>query len=205
MTYRDDIARYQRHANARIERQWKQANETYQDLQQQYHDTLEEADAAQEEGDQYSLNYAYDRLTEIEQQIAPYEQLHQQQQAQQTHPVAQWWDWKNKDYREQLERKLGPQGAAQAFAVADGIVTRPRVEGEQNWQRTGMGLQRYSPQYVKAMEDVLETYSAGATGVPFSAKEALPDFNDAAEASGISRQEYDRSRQALIAQGRIKG
>jgi hypothetical protein len=203
MSYQEDVARWQRHANARAQRQWKNANETYQDLQTQYHETLEEADRAQEEGDQYSLNNAYDELTRIEGEIAPYEALHRQQQQAKPHPVAAWWDWKNKDYRDRLERRLGPQGAAQAFAMADGIVTRPRIPSETNWQRTGMGLQRYSPGYVRAIEDVLETYSGEATGVPYSAKEQLPDLNQAAEISGLSPQDYQRARQALKAQGRV--
>lgn len=203
MSYRDDVARWQRHANARAQRQINNANERWGELQGEYHEVMEEADNAQRNDDRETLNYCYDRMTELEAEMAPYEQAYRQQQQSQPHPAVTQWDARNKQYIERLEQRLGPQGAAQTFAMADGYVTRPKVKDENNWQRTGMGIPRNSPAYFKAMEDMLEQYSGEATGVPYDPKTQMLNANEAAEISGVSPQEYNRQAQLAWQQGKI--
>ena len=94
------------------------------------------------------------------------------------------------------------QRAAYAADLADAYITRPRVRGERNPLRTGMGLQRGSAQYFAALKDLLEMHGKDY-GVHFDRGEAIATPNEAAKLSGLSARDYNRARSALIAQGRL--
>jgi hypothetical protein len=142
----------------RMERKQAEARDHYEMWRQEYNEALDERENAALQfmddpvGAREDWNRADQRMEEAERNLAP----HYRAQQPQAHPAATQWDARNKQYIERLERRLGPQGAAQTFALADGYVTRPKIQGENNWQRTGMGIARNSPAYFKAMEDMLQ-------------------------------------------------
>src|SRR5262245_3122687 len=94
------------------------------------------------------------------------------------------------------------QLADHAIRVAVQYLTRPRVPRETHPERTGMGLQRYSPAYFENMKSLLELHGKHF-GVQYSRDEEALTPDGAAKASGLSARDYNASVQQLKAQGRL--
>src|SRR5262245_60660693 len=86
--------------------------------------------------------------------------------------------------------------------LADAYLTRPKIRGETNPGRTGMGLQRYSPAYFDNLKSLLEMHGKDY-GVTYSRDEEALTPDGAAKASGLSARDYNASVQQLQAQGRL--
>ncbi len=90
--------------------------------------------------------------------------------------------------------------AAAAMDEAHRYATRPRT-GSNNPAQTGMGLQPGTPQYFKAMDDLLECY-AGDFGLKYDPKEDAVGPNEAARISGVRANEYNNGVRQLHNLGR---
>jgi hypothetical protein len=90
--------------------------------------------------------------------------------------------------------------AANAMDMAHQYATRPRT-GSANPAQTGMGLQPGTPQYFKAMDDLLEMYS-GSLGLQYDPKEDTVTPNDAVKISGVRFDEYNKGVRQLHQLGR---
>jgi hypothetical protein len=90
--------------------------------------------------------------------------------------------------------------AANAMDMAHRYATRPRT-GSANPAQTGMGLQPGTPQYFKAMDDLLEMYS-GSLGLSYDPKEDAVGPNEAARISGVRANEYNQGVRQLHQMGR---
>jgi hypothetical protein len=90
--------------------------------------------------------------------------------------------------------------AANAMDMAHQYATRPRT-GSANPAATGMGLTPGTPQYFKAMDDLLEMY-AGSFGLQYDAKEDQVHPNEAARISGVRYDEYNKGVKQLHQLGR---
>jgi hypothetical protein len=66
-----------------------------------------------------------------------------------------------------------------------------------------MGIQRNSPAYFHAMNNLLELYSEQITGVKFDPEERNLTADGATKLSRLSPRDYNQSVQALQNQGRI--
>jgi hypothetical protein len=94
------------------------------------------------------------------------------------------------------------QNAIAAIGKADEYATKARnarrpIDG-------GLGLQRYTPQYYKRMDDLLDLYAGQAFNAPYSSEgDKSLTADEAARTSGLSNREYNRAVKALQAQGRI--
>jgi hypothetical protein len=197
MSFRQQVAQWS------AERRQREVNQEFENLQDQYHELEEQAEQAVMEGNRDDFAY-YDRqLDEVKQQMAPYVNAIQAQQAAQVHPGVRQFDYQNKDYINRLERRYGPQGAVQKLAEVDGYITRPKIPNETNPAKTGMGIPRNSPAYFKAAEDLLEIHGEKFFGEKYDPASKQLTYSDAAAASNQSYPEYCQSWHELRRQGRI--
>ena len=90
--------------------------------------------------------------------------------------------------------------AANAMDMAHQYATRPRT-GSANPGNTGMGLQAGTPQYFKAMDDLLEMY-AGNFGLKYDPKEDTVTPNEATRISNVSPEGYNQGVRAMHQMGR---
>jgi hypothetical protein len=90
--------------------------------------------------------------------------------------------------------------AANAMDMAHQYATRPRT-GSANPGNTGMGLQPGTPQYFKAMDDLLEMY-AGNFGLKYDPKEDTVTPNEATRISNVSPEGYNQGVRAMHQMGR---
>src|SRR5262245_29010857 len=182
--YQEQVARM------RMERKQAEAADQYEQLRQQYNNALENRENAslQFNDDPASAkadwNYWDSEMEEAERQLAPY------MRPPPPDPRAARWDWQNQSYINKVNQRIGPQRAMQGMAHVDAVATRH--------------YPRHSPGYQKFVEDYLEMYSEGATGVKFDPKEATPTWRDAAGISGLSDAEYTDAYKRLRAQGRVR-
>jgi hypothetical protein len=93
--------------------------------------------------------------------------------------------------------------AANAMDMAHQYATRPRT-GSANPGNTGMGLQAGTPQYFKAMDDLLEMY-AGNFGLKYDPKEDTVGPNEAARISNVSPNGYNQGVRQMWQAGRNSG
>ena len=178
-TYQEQIAQW------RAQREYQQKQTRLQEIQQDYAHAAQERDEALRAGDTDTAEYKDDDCKYYEeewQSLVPYRP--------QPHPNAAKWDWQNQQYINKIQRNVGPERVMQGMAHVDSLATRH--------------YPRHSPGYQKFVEDYLEMYSEGATGVKFDPKEATPTWRDAAEISGLSDAEYTDSYKRLRAQGRVR-
>src|SRR5262245_42324048 len=135
-------------AQWRAQREHQQKVTRLQEIQQDYAHAARERDEAIAAGDTDTAEY------KDEQSLVPYRP--------QPHPNAATWDWQNQRYIQKVQRNIGPERAMQGMAHVDAIATRH--------------YPRHSPGYQKFVEDYLEMYSAGGTGVPYDPKEKTPTW-----------------------------
>ena len=90
--------------------------------------------------------------------------------------------------------------AANAMDQAHQYATRPRT-GSANPAQTGMGLRPGTPQYFKAMDDLLEMYS-GDLGLKYEAGEDVVGPNEAARISHTRPAEYNQGVKQMWQAGR---
>src|SRR5262245_28533154 len=178
-------------ARMRMERKQAEAADQYEQLRQQYNEALENRENASlqilgNDGDRSDWDYWDSQMEEAERQLAPYMRAQQPQ----PDPRAVQWDRQNQSYINKVNQRIGPQRAMQGMAHVDAIATRH--------------FPRHSPGYQKFVEDYLEMYSEGGTGVKFDPKDKTPTWQDAAKMSGQSEQEYATNYHRLRAQGRIR-
>src|SRR5215510_5600457 len=181
--YQEEVARM------RMERKQAEAADQYEQLRQQYNDALENRENASlqilgNDGDRSEWDYWDSQMEDAERQLAPY------MRPPQPDPRAARWDRQNQSYINKVNQRVGPQRAMQGMAYVDAVATRH--------------YPRHSPGYQKFVEDYLEMYSEGATGVKYDPKEKTPTWRDAAETSGLSEQEYRDAYTRLRAQGRVR-
>ena len=94
--------------------------------------------------------------------------------------------------------------AANAMDMAHQYATRPRTGSATTPRNTGMGLQPGTPQYFKAMDDLLEMY-AGDFGLKYDPKEDTVGPNEAARISNVSPDEYNQGVRQMHQLGRNSG
>jgi hypothetical protein len=199
-SYREDMAAVQQQITAaRQQRAQREYAEQVQALQADYRENLAARNQAATNKDREDWDY-WDSLCEQNerdlQSLLPVQQP-------QAHPHAVRWDYVHKPYVDRLQQRWGVQGSAQKLAEADAYVTRPRNPRATNLNERGMGIQRNSPAYFNAMNNLLELYSEQITGVKFDPEEKNLTADGAAKLSGLSPRDYNQSVQALQNQGRI--
>ena len=178
-SYQEQIAQW------RAQREHQQKVTRLQEIQQDYAHAALERDEALRAGDTETAEYKDDDCKYYEdewRELVPYRP--------QPHPNAAKWDWQNQSYINKVQRNVGPERVMQGMAHVDSLATRH--------------YPRHSPGYQKFVEDYLEMYSEGATGVKYDPKEKTPTWRDAAETSGLSEQEYTDAYKRLRAQGRVR-
>jgi hypothetical protein len=90
--------------------------------------------------------------------------------------------------------------AANAMDMAHQYATRART-GSANPAQTGMGLRPGTPQYFKAMDDLLEMYAADF-GLKYDPKEDAVGPNEAARISHVRPAEYNQGVKQMWQAGR---
>jgi hypothetical protein len=93
--------------------------------------------------------------------------------------------------------------AANAMDLAHQYATRART-GSANPAQTGMGLTPGTPQYFRAMDDLLEMYAADF-GLKYDPKEDTVGPNEAARITGAGADSYNRGVKAMWQAGRNSG
>jgi hypothetical protein len=185
------MANYQEQvAQMRRERKQAEAADQYEQARQQYNEAVENRENASlqfmddPDSARADWNYYDQQVEEAERALAPY------MRPPPPDPRAVQWDAQNQTYITKVQRNIGPQRTVQGMAHVDAVATRH--------------FPRHTPGYNKFVEDYLEMYSEGATGVKFDPKEKTPTWQDAAKASGVSEREYADAYHRLRAQGRIR-
>jgi hypothetical protein len=136
---RDEIA--QSIAQARQQRAQREYQEKFQEVRSNYQSNVEMRNDAARRGDRAEWDY-WDSLVEHDERDL---QSFYPVQGPQLDPRAVNWDLRNRNF---LDRH-GPR-ATHALQLADAYVTRPKIRGERDPNRTGMGIQRNTPAYFKA-------------------------------------------------------
>jgi len=142
-------------------------------------------------------------------------------------PAAAEWLERNKAFRDRYG-----QYADGAILVAHNYAVRPKIPGETNLDRTGMGLRPNTPEYFEAIETLLETSLPVATtnfalpknqqrpAMVYNPNEKSPTVFDAFEAAatskigltpeqrdagvpGISAETYNEASRALFEAGKF--
>jgi hypothetical protein len=184
---------------ARQQRAQREYAEQVQTIQADYRENIAARNQAAANKDREDWDY-WDSLCEQNerdlQSLLPVQQP-------QADPRAMRWDYVHKPFVDRLQARWGVQGSAQKLAEADAYVTRPRNPRATNLNERGMGIQRNSPAYFNAMNNLLELYSEQITGVKFDPEERNLTPDGAAQAAGLSPRDYNQSVQALQNQGRI--
>ena len=96
-----------------------------------------------------------------------------------------------------------------AYAVLDQAhqyLLRPRNPNSTDPRYTGMGFRPehvYTPQYFRALKDLLEINGEQLFGVRYDRAEQALTANQAAKISGLSPQHYNHAVRAMHAQGRL--
>jgi hypothetical protein len=148
MSYKEDMASVQQRINAaRQERAQREYVEQVRALQAEYRDNCAARAQATANNDRADWDY-WDSLCEQNERDL---QAFLPVQEPQAHPAAVRWDYINKTFNERLTQRLGPQAAQQKMAEADAYITRPRNPRSTDLSQRGMGIQRNSPAYFKAM------------------------------------------------------
>ena len=186
-SYAEDVARW------RMERKQAQITDRVNQIGAEYAQAVRERDRAIADGD---TETAECRDMDCEQLEGEYAQYCPPQQT--MHPAAQQWILQNKPFFDR-------HGAAADNAVraAHAYVTRQKIPGETNLQRTGMGLRPNTPQYFQALEDNLQMHGPTFFGVKYDPNEKALTATEAAKVSKISANDYNRASQQLAAQGRF--
>jgi hypothetical protein len=193
-------------AQMRQQRAQAEYQQRIQEAQTNYHTNLQyrqevekQAANATDEYERASLVEQWNALDREVQQAEHDLQALMPAQRPQDPPAWRQWAIRNKHFYDRYGER-----AKQVIEVAHGYLTRPKNPRETNLERRGMGLQPFTPQYFKELENLLEMYGEGSnfqTRYDPSEKALTPD--EAAEMSGLSARDYNRSVVELRNQGRL--
>jgi hypothetical protein len=188
-TYLQEVARL------RQQRAQAELQDRLQQIQTEAAENLRYRDEAAQNNDPQSWHY-WDSL--LEQNERDYQAFVPPQRPQDP-PAWTQWALRNKHFFDRYGAR-----AKQAIEVAHGYLTRPKNPRETNLDRRGMGLQPFTPQYFKELENLLEMYGdKSAFGVRYDPNEKALTPDEAAEASGLSARDYNKAVVALRNQGRL--
>src|SRR5262245_47516143 len=164
-----------------------------QQLAEDYRTNVQLRDEAAQRGDADEW-HTWDRECEQqEREWLSYQPVHQPQMD----PRLQNFALRNKTFFDRYGQR-----ADQVLALADAYLTRPKIPRETNPARTGMGLERFSPQYFDKLKSLLELHGKDY-GVQYSRDDEMLTPDEAAKISGVSPRYYNRNVQSLMNQGRV--
>ena len=195
--YRSDILRMKAEAQQRQQDQLvREATAVYDEVRA----TEEAAAEALAAGDTDSANYLVEQLTEKEKDLAYYSQQLPAPPPQIDPRLAQFAQ------RNQVFLQRYGQRAYEALDAAHQYLMRPRNPSSNDPRYTGAGFPAqavYSPQYFKALKDLMEMHGEQLFGVRYDRSEQSLTPNQAAKISGLSPQRYNHAVRTMHAQGRL--
>jgi ATP/maltotriose-dependent transcriptional regulator MalT len=195
--YRSDIMRMKAEAQQRQQDQTlREAAAVYQEVQA----TEEAAAEALAAGDSDTATYYIQELVEKEKDLAYY--------ADKLPPPPQQIDPRLAQFAQRNQAFLQRYGqrAYEALDAAHQYMMRPRNPNSNDPRYHGMGFPAqavYSPQYFKALKDLMEMHGQELFGVKYDRSEQALTPNQAAKISGLSPQRYNHAVRTMHAQGRL--
>jgi ATP/maltotriose-dependent transcriptional regulator MalT len=195
--YRSTILRMKQEAAARQQDQTvREATAVYDEIRA----TEEAAAEALAAGDTDTANYYVEQLTEKEKDLAYY--------AQQLPPPPPQIDPRLAQFAQRNQAFLQRYGqrAYEALDAAHQYLLRPRNPNSNDPRYTGAGFSAqavYSPQYFKALKDLMELHGQELFGVKYDRSEQSLTPNQAAKISGLTPAHYNYGVRMMHAQGRL--
>jgi ATP/maltotriose-dependent transcriptional regulator MalT len=195
--YAESIARMKQEAALRQQHQLvREAQALHQEVQE-YEQAAAEALAA---GDTDGANHLVETLQEREQELAHVAERLPPPPPQIDPRLAQFAQ------RNQAFLQRYGQRAYEALDAAHQYLLRPRNPNSNDPRYTGAGFSAqavYSPQYFKALKDLMELHGQELFGVKYDRSEQSLTPNQAAKISGFTPAHYNYGVRMMHAQGRL--
>jgi len=189
-TYAEELAQW------RQERAKAQIADRCNQIRQEYAEASRERDQAIAQNDLETAEFRDDDCKQLEQ-----EWNHYVPPQSQVDPRLAEFARRNATFLQRYGQK--------AYAVLDQAhqyLLRPRNPNSNDPRYTGMGFRpehAYTPQYFRALKDLLEINGEQLFGVRYDRAEQQLTANQAAKISGLSPQHYNHAVRAMHAQGRL--